>query len=236
MVSDSRDLLVHFRKFTLEEILKAQRVRFGCDFLTKTKHDFIISDTDNAEDNAVRMKSVMIGLWLNNSLTEQGKKVLNNDRIFFGYTNTDGTKVMDGVAMLYLIYKRILPSSKVGVSNKKVELIGMHPGKFGGDVNAMITKMQTLRTSIENESGKVNDDFILHLFSACERSTNDNFQKFACNLRSDWESDNLVEGTTDSKLVDMLVTKWNNESSKNVKGGGSVADPANAKMMALFTT
>ena len=51
-------------------------------FLTKTERDFIISDTNVAEDNAVRMKSVMIGLWLNNSLTEQGKKVLNNDRKF----------------------------------------------------------------------------------------------------------------------------------------------------------
>ena len=103
----------------------------------------------------------------------------------------------------------------MGISNKKAQLIGMHPGKFGGDVSAMITKMQTLKSSIENESGRNYDDFILHLFSACEKSTNDNFQKFAGNLRSDWESDNLVEGTTDSKLVDMLVTKWNNESSKN---------------------
>ena len=63
LVSDSRDLLVHFRKFTLNEILRAQGVSFGCEFSTKMEHDFIILNTDNAEDNAVRMKSVMIGFW-----------------------------------------------------------------------------------------------------------------------------------------------------------------------------
>lgn len=152
--------------------------------------------------------------------------------------NKDGTNVMDGHTMLLIILKRIMPRTKGGVSNKKRELIGMTPAKFGGDVGAMITKMQTLKSSIENESGKDYDDFTPYLFSTCGRCTNETFQKFASGLSSDWESDNLLEGTTDTKVIDLLITKWNNESSMKSKGGGtlgaSVEDPANAKIMAFF--
>ena len=235
-VTQTANVLRDFRKVTELQVHKGSGVRFGCTF-NDDNHNFTMTDTNVDDDNAMRVRLVMVGLWLKNSLSVDGLKAINNDRKKFEYVNTDGSTAIDGSMLLLLILKKIMPSTKVGVTNKKTELINMNPTSCNGDIGKMITKMQTLKSSIENESGKEYEDFILHLFNACEKSSHDTFQKFASTLRSDWESDNLREGTTETDIIDKLTAKWNNECQKSNKSNGKtkVKDPEDAKMLALFT-
>ena len=53
----------------------------------------------------------------------------------------------------------------------------------------MMEKMQNLKTNIESESKKVYDEFEVHLFNACEKSTNQQFNKYAIDFKNDWETD-----------------------------------------------
>ena len=71
--------------------------------------------------------------------------------------------------------------------------------------------METLKTRIEAETGKEYDDFMLHLFTACCKSTNSSFRKFANDLKSEQrETDKSGSPSTESEVINLLNVKWNN--------------------------
>ena len=89
--------------------------------------------------------------------------------------------------------------------------------------------METLKTRIEAETGKEYDDFMLHLFTACCKSTNSSFCKFATDLKSKWETDKLGSPSTESVVINLLNAKWNNVCISTQK------DAEDPKYLALLT-
>ncbi len=229
-------LLKDFRKVTIAEVVRGSGVRFGCTFDADNDdiHDFTMTDTDDNLDNIVRVKLTMIGLWLKNSLSEEGLKAINNDKDKFEYTNTDFTVATDGAALLVIILKKIMPTTKVGVSIMKTELMTMTPASFNGDITKMITKMQTLKHGIESEAGNKYDDFLLHLFRACAASSHKKFADFSQSLRDQWESDMLADDS-ETAIVDKLSSKWNNECRQGQQTPGAASESNDPKLLALFT-
>jgi hypothetical protein len=97
--------------------------------------------------------------------------------------------------------------------------------------------METLKTRIELESRKEYDDFMLHLFTACCKSTNSSFRRFASDLKSDWETDKVGSTTTEAEVINLLNAKWNNECVGNPKDTNKVksTETKETKYLALIS-
>ena len=157
------NIMTDFRSLTLEKIVAATGQRFDCVFTGDT-HDFKIVNTNDAPENLARLRSVMVAEWILNSLSDDGRKTLQNHAKYFEYENTDGSTINEGATILLLVLQRIMPSTKVGVTTKKQLLMSMDPAKYDQDIGKMIIEMETLKTRIEAESKKEYDDFMLHVF------------------------------------------------------------------------
>ena len=235
--TETIDLLQDFAKVTRERIIESAGVNWGCTFNADNVHDFTCVDTNDDQENALRVRSAMLGTYLENSLTEEGMKTLENYSELFTYINTDGNSVSDGLTMLHVILNMIMPSTKASINNKRAELMGMDPSKYDGDINKMTTRMQTLKAAIQNDSGAPYADFAIHLFAACEKSKVKGFADYATRLRSDWETDDDVG--TDDDIVRKLTRKWNNECTKTEaakQSSTSSKEDSNAsKLLVLLT-
>ena len=125
----------------------------------------------------------------------------------------------------------------VGVNTKKLKLMSTNPAQYNQDIAKTITAMQTLKTSIEAESKKTYDDFELHLFDACVKSTNTHFREYAEGLMDDWETDTAGAPKNESEVVNRLMTKWNNlcaaKPDKATEKGPKIEEKA--QYLAVFT-
>ena len=232
------NVMKDFRDITEREMIAATGTRFDCTFDANEKfHDFTIRDTADDDENKGRIMNVMIGQWLINSLTENGKKSIQNDAHKFEYKNTDNSIVNDGAIILLLILQKIMPTTKVGVNTKKLKLMSTDPAEYEQDIAKTITAMQTLKTSIEAESKKSYDDFELHLFNACVKSTNTSFREYAEGLMDDWETDSAGAPKDESEIVNRLLTKWNNLCAAKPTKPNAKAPKVEekAQYLALFT-
>ena len=202
------DIMKDFRTVTLAEPVIAIGQRFDCVFVNDD-HDIRIVNTADAAENLTRLRSVMVAEWILDSLSDDGRKTLRNNAKYFEYKNTDGSTVNDGApTILLLVLQKIMPSTKVDVTTKKSLLMSMDPSsKHNQDVGVMIVAMETLKTRIEAERGKEYDDFMLHLFNACCKSTNSSFCKFANDLKSEWETDKPGSPSTESEVINLLNAK-----------------------------
>ena len=75
--------------------------------------------------------------------------------------------------------------------------------------------------------------------NTCKRSTNQQFYKFAVDLKSDWETDKASAPKTESDIVNQLNAKWNNRCAtkcdkviNETKSNKIENDP---KYLAMFT-
>ena len=230
------DLLTDHSKISKERVIETAGVIWGCGFEPDNTHDFVCVDSNDDDVNQLRSKSAMLGTYLENSLTEDGKTAMNNYSHLFTYANTDGNDVLDGMTMVHLILNLIMPTAKASGNNKRAELMTMDPSKFDGDITKMITRMQTLKAAIENDSGNPYPDFIMHLFTACTKSKVSDFSSYASRLRSDWEADD--DAGTDDQILRKLTKKWNNISTNTEvtkPSTKSTAESNNAKLLVLLT-
>ena len=226
------DIMKDFRTVTLAELVTAIGLRFDCVFADDV-HDFRIVNTADADENLTRLRTVMVAEWILDSLSDDGRKALQNNAKYFKYKNTDGSTVNNRATILLLVLQKIMPSTKVGVTTKKSLLMSMDPSKHNQDVGAMIVEMETLKTRIEAETGKEYDDFMLHLFTACCKSTNSSFCKFATDLKSEWETDKPGSPSTESAVINLLNAKWNNVCVSTQKDTG---DPKYLALLTALTT
>ena len=233
--ADVINILTDYSKIQKDRIIETAGVIWGCEFNDDNSHNFTCANSDDADENELRARSAMLGTYLENSLTEEGKKSLDNHSKSFLYTNTDGNSVSDGLTMLFIILNLIMPSTKASINNKRSELMNMDPAKYNGDILKMTTRMETLKASIENDSGTEYGDFAIHLFAACEKSKVKGFSDYVSRLRSDWETED--ETGTDDEIVRKLTKKWNNECSKPgaKQSSSSSKDSDTAKMLVLLT-
>ena len=234
--TDIIDLLTDHSRVSKERVIETAGVIWGCTFEPDNTHDFVCVDSIDVDINQLRSKSAMLGTHLENSLTEDGKTALNNHSHLFTYANTDDNDVLDGLTMIHIILNLIMPTAKASGNNKRAELMTMDPSKFDGDITKMITRMQTLKAAIENDSGNPYPDFIMHLFTACAKSKVEDFASYASRIRSDWEADD--DAGTDDQILRKLTKKWNNISTApeaTKPSSKSTAETNNAKLLVLLT-
>jgi hypothetical protein len=213
-VTRSVDIMTNFRELNVQQVCIGTGQRFDCQFDADEIHrDFNVVDTLDQNEIALRVRAAMIGQWLLNSLSNKGMKFIRNHASKYQYRNTDGNVVNDGATILLLILKKIMPSTKVGLTIKRTSLMDMKPSQYDEDIGEMLNQMHTLKTEIEAESGKEYEDFILHVFRACELSKNDRFKAFVTKKRDEWDTDESEED--EPEILSKLHVKWNNICAEN---------------------
>ena len=126
------DIMKDFRTVTLVELVMAIGQRFDCVFVDDV-HNFRIVNTANAAENLTCLRTVMVAEWILDSLSDDGRKALQNNAKYFKYKNTDGSTVNNRATILLLVLQTIMPSTKVGVTTKKSLLMSMDPSKHNQD-------------------------------------------------------------------------------------------------------
>ncbi len=236
--TDTVNLLTDYSKITRDRVVETGGVLFGCAFDVDGTHDHICVESNDDNVNALRLRNSMLGVYLKNSLTSDGQKTLDNYSDEYLYTNTDGNSVSDGMTVLHIILTLIMPTTKASNKNKRAQIRKMHPKDFDGDVPKMISRMQTLKAAIENDSGTEYDDFILYLFKACKQSKFPEFNEYVKDQQSEWEIQD--EDGSANDIIVKLMKKWNNnsineesqEQSSKPKGN---AKSSTAKVLVLLT-
>ena len=237
--TDLTNLLTDYSKITRDRVIETGGVLFGCAFddVDRT-HDHTCVASEDDDVNALRLRNSMLGVYLENSLTSDGQTTLDNYSDEYLYTNTDGNSVSDGMTVLHIILTLIMPTTKASNKNKRAQIRKMHPKDFDGDVSKMISRMQTLKAAIENDSGTEYDDFILYLFKACKQSKFSEFNDYVKDQQSEWEIQD--EDGSANDIIVKLMKKWNNnsineESQEQSSKSKTNADSSNAKSLVLLT-
>ena len=75
------------------------------------------------------------------------------------WTDAGGIIRIDGPTMVYLIFKIINPSTRMGVSNLKYEIGKATLAKFGNIINYLLDDMDS-NDSIITEKGECHDDYV----------------------------------------------------------------------------
>ena len=103
------NLLTDYSKITRYRIIETCGVIFGCTFDANGDHNYTCVVFNDDDENALRLRSSMLGVYLENSLTSDGQTTLDNYSDEYLYTNTDGNLVSDGITVLHIIltYKGI---------------------------------------------------------------------------------------------------------------------------------
>ena len=228
------DILREYRTMTVDQAVISGGYTFGSNFVGDV-HNFAIEDFDpDVPADVVRyqktLKSVMLGEWMYNSLSDSAKSSLNVNRKLFEYTMQDGSTVRDGVTMILIALKRVSPNTRVGISNVKSSLSKVDPAQFKGDIGKMCVSMLKSKQDIEDMGGN-HEDFVLNVFSAAERSKS---SKFVHRIRDEWESaETDVEIFSADALIEKLTTRWNNMDASD--SNATKMDPPDAKIIALTT-
>lgn len=143
-----------------------------------------IFDTRRVDDNCQfdfllqrRVRSSMIAMWLQESLTRAALKKVMLKRALFEFENSDGTVEMDGPLMFKVIYDMINPSTRAGYVSIKQRLAKYSLKEFDFSVPDMLLSMQHDYEDILVKGG-THDDLILNVFSALSTVDCDEFLRF----------------------------------------------------------
>ena len=234
------DILKEYCTMTVDQTVISGGYTFGSTFVGNgwEVHNFEIEDFDPAVLADVAryqktLKSVMLGEWMYNSLSDSAKSSLNVNRKLFEYRMQDGSTVRDGVTMILIALKRVSPNTRVGISNVKSSLSKVDLAQFKGDIGKMCVSMLKSKQDIEDMGGN-HEDFVLNVFSAAERSKSSKFVKYVNRIRDEWESDETdVELFSADALIEELTTRWNNMDASD--SNATKMDPPDAKIIALTT-
>ena len=128
--------------------------------------------------------------------------------------------------MLWLILKKINPTTQVGISNLKDAIEQATLQKSSNNIVVMLNRMQQNLEYIKNH-GSTHNDYLRHMFRALMTSTNVIFRDFIQREKDKWEN----EGTTTSdELSNLDRNKFNNMVATTE---WSKSDPKDAIIAAL---
>lgn len=210
------DLLKDFQKIPFDAVITAAGYLYGSTFAGKS-HDFTIDDLEdpigNVDERELLQKRLRLGVlgnFLYGSLTPNARTQLNLEKGKFTYTASNGKQYKDGLFMLAFILREMSPSTKISANSLKEELATMDPKAFGQDCKKLIAEMSIKKGELE-QLGKTDEDFILHVFAAIQRGTNQEMVTFAAQLRSEWETAREDDDKfSQSAILQKLKFKWNN--------------------------
>ncbi len=137
----------------------------------------------------------------------------------------------DGVLLFHTIFSSIKPTTRLSLNNIKDRLKAVTLFKFGGDVKAMIDEMERLHQEfVRLSEGQEYEDYVLLLFRALSKTSNNEFNTVMQQQKTTWESGTDITAET---LISIAEIKWNNIISEN--GGQPPEDPRDAKLISLAT-
>ena len=93
------------------------------------------------------------------------------EKTYFEWAGANGDQNWDGLVMLWLIFKKINPTTQVGISNLKVAIEKATLQKISNNVVAMLDRMQKNLEDIK-DLGSTNDDYLRHMCRGLMTSTN----------------------------------------------------------------
>ena len=111
----------------------------------------------------------------------------------FEWAGANEDQKWDGLVTLWLIWKKINPTTQVGISNLKDAIEQATLQKSSNNVFKMLNRMQQNFEDIKDR-GSTHDDYLCHIFRALMTSTNMLFRDFIQQEKDKWET----EGTTTS--------------------------------------
>ena len=197
----TKSLATEPKSITLEEVVRnAQRIWSG-----GATNNRVASTTED-RITQMRIRSSMIGKWLRNSLTKQGRRKIMLKKKKFQYVNTDGSTEDDGPTMFKLIYDMVKPNTRACVSSLKSRMTTYKLSDYGEDVTEMLTAMDDTYNEIL-QLGGTHDDYILNLFAGLKTSSNKVFSDFIGRKEDDYQGGDDI---TPEHLSDLAITKFNN--------------------------
>ena len=132
-------------------------------------------------------RSRMIAKRIPNSRASASWKVLFSKRKYFSWQSTQGTVSYDGTTMLYLIISAVKPSTRVGVSDLRVNTRQACLVQFQFNVPDLCDKSMSDFQSILYRN-KTHDNIVLGLFGALLSGKNEVFTRFVQRRKDDWET------------------------------------------------
>ena len=176
-----------------------------------------------------RTRSKMIANRILGSLTSKAIKMLMLEKDKFQwYDDTTGNYETDGPTLLFIIFSKVNPSTRVGVSSFKKNIEKANLAKHKNNLELMLTDMKQNYSKIV-ELGKTHEDYVMHLFDAMLTSKNQIFCDYIQIKKNDWEEGSEVQPDT---LMQEATTKYNNMCKQNT---WNKSDPKDAKIIALTT-
>ena len=89
--------------------------------------------------------------------------------------------------MFYLIFERINPSTRIGVSNLKDEIEKATLAKFDNNVKDLLDYMSS-NYSIVIDKVEIHEDYVRHIFRALLSGPNSNFNRFIERTNYYWDT------------------------------------------------
>ena len=186
-----------------------------------TNGDYRIDSDGTAETDPLvleqRIRTSLLGMWLKNSMTKEGKKKLMLHKSKFRHYCTGANANAyedDGSTIVRIIWDKCDPSTKSGVNALKSKLSSFTLEDFKQDVLDMLDSMQVMHNRIIH-GGRQDDDFMLKTFNALETSEDEDFLNFVKKKRDLWEEDELLDDV--DALVRACAKKYNNIAESNTK-------------------
>ena len=139
------------------------------------------TDTLNSLRNTAKLKHVMMGAKLWNSLTSGFQIDIQNNQAKF-----QREQECDGPLLFDFIRRRVNPSTTVGASKLKDEIEAKTLADFKYSVTAYNTWFEDTRESIVKEEGTGYNEYMRSLFRAYLTSSNTEFTDAIASERRDW--------------------------------------------------
>ena len=147
----------------------------------------IVDEHLTKKEVQLRIRSVMMSRFIQNSLTKTARKVLDLNKKKFQFKHvTDERIEEDGTIMLKIIYDRINPLTCVGVRNLTANLDRMNMKTFNQIFPDMINKYKKTYAEILNKQGSY-DNLVSSFFDALGTSTNPDFADVIEDHLNKWE-------------------------------------------------
>ena len=158
-----------------------------------------------SERNKRRMKHVMMGYKLWNSLTSSFQLDIIGGREEFEKANET-----DGVLLWDFIRRRVNPSTTVGASKLKDEIETRTLAEFDHDVIKYNTWFSDTREKIVREEGDGYNEYLRSLFRAYRTSNNTEFNESIGEERRKWIQGKLRDSYNHTDLMDLARLTFNN--------------------------
>ena len=240
MIPDSdnvmRNMLKDHKILTETDMKRQAHVTFGNhaalpDAVVPDHHNMEVLDPANNSAHVApfyrRVRSEMIASRIMSYLKPSDFEILKNKESKYVWSG-HGLEAYDGPTILWILLSISNPSTRVGVSELKLDIRNATSEKFKHNVRD-ITDFLSLKHREILERGHTHEDFLYDIFNALETVTNPNFAARIRDERQKWELGGLK--TADDVMFEAL-TLYNNAISTNQ---WEYEDPKDAKIMALST-